>query len=755
VAELPVNQILHGNCLEVLRTLPDASLDSVVCDPPYGLGNEDPTPEELLAYLQGADLETGDFMDRPWNIPPVAVWKECFRALKPGGHLLAFAGTRTQDLMAMGIRMAGFENRDTIATIFGPSVLLWAQSQGFPKNHDVSANIDRKLGMQREVIGTKRGVGGENLNDIVQGREVRQTTDEGGKGIGAYGVGAKQVGIDIPVTAPASEQAKQWEGWGSALKPSNEVIVFARKPFVFEPLWCSASEVTALLEGLLWLRSPAKFVQKSLQLSQKDFGMVESDSVRWIAAAVHTIQCEKRSDLTGMFASQEEASTYLSIVTLWSGILDALCQKKSTFTTVMAFDTITALRTLRYSLSKSTPPTMLHHVTQNDGLWLSVGTVKTILSEEKVKLSAIPTLTALESATAEQLTPLMSELVCFAETLSQSTGVQLVDFAGENATFCAPEGRPKVRLEPILMFRKPVAEKTVVDQVLKTGTGAINIGGCRIGVSSNDPNHRPATTETTDAASSMFGINSQRRGEISGRWPANLILVHGDRCKIIGTKKVKAPLINRFEDGMKPWGDGAGHGFTSTRTGDENGEEEIPVYECMEGCPAKLLDAQSGISVSRPDLRNEGSMDTRNGNKNWRYKRQPSMVSDAGGASRFFAQFMPDAPFFYCAKASSAEKTIASDDGELLEDHPTVKPLKLMAYLVRLVTPPKGIVLDPYCGSGTTCVAAVQEGMRFIGIDKHEPYVKRSRIRTREALGQAEEKTGVQSVFDLAMSDDE
>jgi hypothetical protein len=143
---------------------------------------------------------------------------------------------------------------------------------------------------------------------------------------------------------------------------------------------------------------------------------------------------------------------------------------------------------------------------------------------------------------------------------------------------------------------------------------------------------------------------------------------------------------------MKPFGEGAGHGFTSTQTGDENGEEELPIYECVDGCPVKALDEQG---------------------------------DDLKGVSRFFAQFEPDAPFFYCSKASVAEKKIEED----IEQHVSVKPLALMAYLVRLVTPKGGVVLDPYLGSGTTAAAAVLEGVDFIGIERHEPYVLRARAR--------------------------
>jgi hypothetical protein len=103
-------------------------------------------------------------------------------------------------------------------------------NSGFPKSTSISKGIDRKLGKEREVVGYKPGVGGENLNDIVRGTEVRQTTDEGGKGVGAYGTGAKQVQVQVPVTKAASEEAQRFEGYGTALKPAHEIIITARKP---------------------------------------------------------------------------------------------------------------------------------------------------------------------------------------------------------------------------------------------------------------------------------------------------------------------------------------------------------------------------------------------------------------------------------------------------------------------------------------------------------------------------------------------
>jgi len=215
-------QLLNGNNLDLLRAMPDNSVDSIVCDPPYGLGKE----PDALAMLRDW-IETGHhdvksksgFMGKTWDafVPQPVQWRECLRVLKPGGHLLAFAGTRTQDLVALGLRLAGFEIRDLV---------MWCYGSGFPKSLDVGKALDKMAGAEREVVGTRKAKGGENLNTLSRGGK----DSDDAKGCGAYGQGAKQVTIDIPETAPATEAAQQWDGWGTALKPALEPITLARKP---------------------------------------------------------------------------------------------------------------------------------------------------------------------------------------------------------------------------------------------------------------------------------------------------------------------------------------------------------------------------------------------------------------------------------------------------------------------------------------------------------------------------------------------
>lgn len=176
--------LYHGDCLEVLRTLPNCSIDAIVTDPPYGLS----------------------FMGKRWDydVPSVEVWAECLRVLKPGGYLLAFAGTRTQHRMAVRIEDAGFEIRDMIAWVYG---------SGFPKSLDVSKAIDKVSGAEREVVG---------FDPVAAKRTAAVRT-------AAYGDYKGQAG---DITAPATDAAREWQGWGTALKPALEPITLARKPLI-------------------------------------------------------------------------------------------------------------------------------------------------------------------------------------------------------------------------------------------------------------------------------------------------------------------------------------------------------------------------------------------------------------------------------------------------------------------------------------------------------------------------------------------
>lgn len=179
--------LYHGDNREILPTL--APVDAIVTDPPYGL----------------------NFMGNHWDydVPDADAWRACLRVLKPGGHLLAFAGTRTQHRMACAIEDAGFDIRDMIAWIYG---------SGFPKAMDVSKAIDKAAGAERAFVPA-----GNAVKRMIPGADQDAT-----------GSWIKDNGrLFQPGTSePATEPARQWQGWGTALKPALEPITFARKPLI-------------------------------------------------------------------------------------------------------------------------------------------------------------------------------------------------------------------------------------------------------------------------------------------------------------------------------------------------------------------------------------------------------------------------------------------------------------------------------------------------------------------------------------------
>ena len=182
--------IANDDCLNTLKTMPDNSIDSVVTDPPYELG----------------------FMGKKWDASGIAysvdLWAEALRVLKPGGHLLAFGGTRTYHRMVCAIEDAGFEIRDSLHWIYG---------SGFPKSLDVSKAIDKAAGAERKVVGrSKYADKGRTLTNKVYSQATASDQEV--------------------VTAPATDDAKEYEGWGTALKPAHEPIVMARKPLDARPL---------------------------------------------------------------------------------------------------------------------------------------------------------------------------------------------------------------------------------------------------------------------------------------------------------------------------------------------------------------------------------------------------------------------------------------------------------------------------------------------------------------------------------------
>jgi len=415
----------NGDCLDVLKTLPDASVDAVVSDPPAG-----------ISFMSANwDSDKGGRTD--WVRWMTEVMTECFRILKPGGHALVWSLPRTSHWTAWALEDAGFEVRDCISHQFG---------SGFPKSLDISKAIDNAAGAEREVVGKKGGRYATPKQDF-----------RGGK----HHAGANtSTAIFDEITAPATDAAKKYAGFGTNLKPAYEA---------------------------------------------------------------------------------------------W---------------------------------------------------WLC---------------------------------------------------------------------------------RKPV-EGTIAANVLKHGTGGLNIDACRI--SALESLVRPAI-ERNDNTTFEKGLGIGSQHEPIGRWPANLLLSHSPSCVHLDTA------------------------------------DDTDLWACVPGCPIRALDAQSGTLTSgtrSPSHKRNKPRMGYNGVYNDSFGKQVDKTwqGDQGGASRFFMRFDPnDAPFIYLPKTSTKERKEGLTERN---SHPTLKSVALMSYLCRLVTPPGGVVLDPFMGSGTTGVSALREGFRFIGIEREAEY---------------------------------
>lgn len=193
-----INQIICGDCLEVMKGMPDNSIDTIITDPPYGL----------------------KFMGKKWDyqVPSIEVWQECLRVLKPGGTALIFAGSRTQHRMAVNVEDAGFILKDCIMYLYG---------SGFPKASDISKNLDKMAGEEREVIGERC----MHYSDTENWSNKSNAYTDNSNAIVKIAPGTYGKNFTRPITAPATLEAALWNGWKShGLKPAYEPILVAMKP---------------------------------------------------------------------------------------------------------------------------------------------------------------------------------------------------------------------------------------------------------------------------------------------------------------------------------------------------------------------------------------------------------------------------------------------------------------------------------------------------------------------------------------------
>ena len=299
----------------------------------------------------------------------------------------------------------------------------------------------------------------------------------------------------------------------------------------------------------------------------------------------------------------------------------------------------------------------------------------------------------------------------------------------------------KPAAEFICMARKPLSEKTIVKNVLKWGTGGINIDGCRVGYK-NEEDEKSAIPGSLNNKDNKFFVGIKEGGNkhnTTGRFPANVILectcenvIEGEKGEVKETSRVRKYNHGGGQDIIKD----------EDVKGIDNYNDKGDIHTDP-NCPCRILNQQSVVS------KKQGKVIEHNGSGGIWNKGTKEPVgrtyNDKGGASRFF----------YNAKVSKKERNLGLEDFEdkVIEGrdegqdgrsvafkkrptptkniHPTVKPVKLMAYLCRLITPPGGVVLDPFMGSGSTGIAALLEGFKFIGMDMDEEYCKISEQRIK------------------------
>lgn len=601
--------ILHGDSLQVLKRFLPNSVDAVVTDPPYGLS----------------------FMNKKWDydVPSVELWREVYRVLKPGGHLLSFFGTRTYHRGVVRIEDAGFEIRDQV---------MWIYGSGFPKSLDVSKAIDKAAGAQRVVIG-------QNPNHRGESQMKNPYT--------------KSLGQNGTITAPATPDAKRWQGFGTALKPANEVICVARKPLT------EAAFVANLALEICQSKLFAKAVKKYFESSQNELS-ADANIAQWLAEK-STLTPDALLDLTAILRSELAEISSLNIELLWLDTLAEVYRHANTFTIETATSLTIDLKTLNYCLSKITPES----IRQCGGLTLSASALN-----------------------AAQLFSALEQKLNYILTLS----------VHENATSKAADLNFAPNSNPIVLARKPLEKGlTVAENVLKWGVGGLNIDASRVGYQSEADKrletrgvHVGKAYQHAEGNAFKKEVNRVAAVNHQGRWPANVIL-----------DEAAAEMLDEQSGELKSGGNtNAKSGFKKGYVG---GELERPVTTHLQR--EKTGGASRFFYVAKASKRE----------RNAGLEGMPVKRNDAhDNPSR--------------RSGSSADKARAtgmdtSGTAGNQNHHPTVKPIKLMEYLIKLVTPPGGVVLDPFMGSGSTGVAAKNLGFRFIGIELNEEYFEIAKRR--------------------------
>lgn len=771
-----------GDCLDVLPNIDP--VETCICDPPYGLS----------------------FMGKAWDhgVPGEAYWRAVMGAVLPGAMLLAFGGTRTAHRLTCAIEDAGWEIRDGMGYLYGP--VLWGFGSGFPKSQDISKAIDEKAFQDwmadhpsaqanvkaattdkkrerlekafRKMAGAEREVVGANPNCRPNGKGQRSRTLSAPRTV-------------QPNTAPATDAAREWDGWGTALKPAHEIVVCGTSPLNLQAV-CGIMALK-IVDALCQLRSFVKDAGSHSTLSPSGCDVVELDSALWSAVE----KCSTPDALCEVMAtwpSESAIPTCLNIVRSWLGILDGICRHERTFTTETATGLITDLTTLNSCPSAFTPESIIRVATGEHGIgssaWLAA-----------------------------------SCFIAVATKLDYTLGCSVRETATSGAPEKCRDGLGQdlhPNFEPITLAMAPL-DGTFAANALEHGVAGLWIDGARVGTQDN-LNGGAYSDNKSDAKQNDGGWGRLHAGvpgkdyvQPAGRWPANLM--HD------GSEEVLAEFAKAGESSGGPsyvqpratTGDGpstfTGKGHVPFHIGDtgsaarffycakaSRAERELGLDKCESimlewwhelkgdsqwedadlkvrllvdtaistprviavcGVPNNdatawntLLFGNNGTDQFQRDFaytiatRTQSTIDSKT--LNW-FRTLPisEYTADVNGAETFGGSPAENAELgTLCLTTTSAQIASLLGVGSVVSpmrlrisasavrgSHPTVKPLALMQYLCRLTRTPKGgTVIDPFMGSGSTGVAAIREGRGFVGIEKEPDLFQIAVMRIKHAF---------------------
>lgn len=685
-------KIILGDSLEKLKDLPTSTIDCVVTDPPYGLGKEPDVRFVLSNWIESdfAPIKGKGFMGKEWDafVPQPALWKEVYRVLKPGAHVLCFFGTRTYDWGVMSMRLAGFEVRDCVQ---------WMYGSGFPKSLDVSKAIDKAAGAEREVVGPRKFADGS-----VTRKTQHAFTDRS----------RPETNIQ---TAPATDAAKKWQGFGTALKPANEPIVLARKP---------------LEKGLTVAENVLKWGTGALNVDATRIAVGPEGKTtggRGKSNGAVGFQPSKGFDINDgqgrwpanvLFDEWDEP-----VLTLQDSIPEAVKAVIEEY-----YADYCKVSDLRKEVSHISKPQGTQEVLQSG-----------VLCEGAEQKSA-----GRESSDVR------------AQTHSQSSSQNAQDQAGARQVI---PGQGASELQGLAFVEGLQARERGQSQAEGPGTGAQDDNQGAPQFAGASASNGPQTGPTAKAKRSRASQKRRQAGQLPEQPGATRHEPAQERTLASAQRGEKAPLLVRECDVPQVWAryfESAG--FT---------------IRARDSAAAMLDEQQSGVlkSGGRSGRRTQPKSKNTFGKFELRDE-SPSQASE-GGASRFFyvakaskrernagLEGMPEVLF---AQSGGAQSAIARGETEYHTEtqsgydtikkaknfHPTVKPIRLMEYLCKLVCPPGGIVLDPFLGSGTTGCAAIKLGFQFIGIEREAEYIEIAKRRIAHWQEQVDEDDADQFAMDI------